>query len=67
MLKQNFPDLTVVGENYPPSDINLSLHTIVTLIKFVTLGLILAGPQTFHYLGRNPPGWYQWTQENKVK
>ena len=66
VLKDNFPDLQVVGENYPPSNLRMQLHNIVTVIKFITIGVIFAGPHVFTTFGRNPPTWFLWTQDNKV-
>ena len=66
VLKNNFPDLQVVGENYPPSNLLMQLHNVATVVKFITIGTIIVGPNTFGIFGRNPPAWFLWTQENKV-
>ncbi|KAI6654832.1 Selenoprotein T [Oopsacas minuta] len=65
ILKENFPDLIVVGENYPPSSLRLQLNKIVSVFKLVLIGTVIAGPTVFGTFGRNPPGWFLWTQENK--
>lgn len=65
-LKDNFPDLQVVGENYPPSPLRLQLNRMVSVVKIIVVGSIIAGPAVFGTFGRDPPTWFLWTQENKV-
>ena len=65
-LKDNFPDLQVVGENYPPSTLRLQLNKAVSVLKFIIIGSIIAGQGVFGTIGRDPPTWFLWTQENKV-
>ena len=67
-LHQNFPHLSIVGDNYPPSPLRRYLAGIVSVIKLAIIGLVLMGDrlQIFEAINMQPPDIYLWAKQNKV-
>ncbi|XP_031558975.1 thioredoxin reductase-like selenoprotein T1b, partial [Actinia tenebrosa] len=67
-LGQNFPNLNIVGDNYPPPRPRQMLASFLSIAKMVVIGLIIFGErmQIFESLNVNPPSIYQWAIQNKM-
>ena len=66
-LHQELPALEIQGETYPPTQLAQTLSNIVFFLRMLLIAAIFGGPGVLQYIGINqPPGWYQWTQDNKV-
>ncbi|KAI4787168.1 hypothetical protein KUCAC02_036644 [Chaenocephalus aceratus] len=65
-ISQVYPDITIQGENYPPSPFNSCVGTLVSYLKLVSLLLILSGQNPFLFLGLDTPRFWIWSQDNKV-
>ena len=67
IIRNRYPDLNIIGENYTPSAIRSMTAQFLGTFKLVLIGLILFGQNPFTYLNMNTPNIFTWATENKVK
>lgn len=65
-IHQKYPQLTVEGSNYPPPPLNAQLASILSMVKFVVIGIIISGINPFQQFGMETPNFFIWASENKV-
>ncbi len=65
-LNQAFPGVEVIGENYPASDFNQNVASIVSAIKFTLIAFLLTGDTVFERLGVVPPALWMNVRERKI-
>lgn len=67
-LQSEVPHLEVIGETYPPPRANEILSNTLMVFRMLCIALLFGGPHLLQTIGiQNPPGIYNWAQENKVK
>lgn len=68
-LHRNFPQMSIVGDNYPPPLLRQYLAGIISFGKLAVIALILMGDrlQILESLNIQPPDIYSWAQQNKVR
>ena len=67
IIRNRYPDLNIIGENYTPSAIRSMTAQFLGTFKLVLIGIILFGQNPFTYLNMNTPTIFTWATENKVK
>ena len=68
VLRHEVPHLEVEGATYPPPRLNEILSNVVFVLRMAGLLLLLAGPGALEAIGiHNPPAFYLWAMENKVR
>ena len=66
-LQSEVPHLEVLGETYPPPRVNEILSNVLMVFRMVCIVMLFGGAQLLQTIGiQNPPGIYNWAQENKV-
>lgn len=65
-IQQKYPDITIQGDNYPPTQLNASLAQAISLLKFIIIILIVSGQNPFTWLRMEAPNIYTWAIENKI-
>lgn len=65
-LEHRFPDIEVIGSNYPPEAKKVAIAQIVQVGMLSTIGLTLTGAQLFAGLGMEPPSFYHSMANNKM-
>ena len=67
-LHQQYPHLSIVGDNYPPPLVNQYLAGFISVSKMALILLIILGDrvQLFESLNIQPPDIYLWAKQNKV-
>ncbi len=68
-LHQQYPHLSIVGDNYPPPLVNQYLAGFISICKMALILLIIMGDrvQLFESFNIQPPDIYLWAKQNKVK
>ncbi|KAG8580961.1 hypothetical protein GDO81_007493 [Engystomops pustulosus] len=66
VISQRYPDIRIEGENYLPHPLYRHIASFLSVFKLVLIGLIIVGKDPFVFFGMQPPGLWQWGQENKV-
>jgi len=67
-IRQRYPQISVHGANYPPGAGKQMLATVLSTLKWVSLGVIVFGEKVniWATLGLSPPSPYTWAQQNKI-
>nr|CAD7415257.1 unnamed protein product [Timema poppensis] len=66
ILQQKFPDISIHGDLYPPSDFMMLLAKFLGFGKMLLMICIIASINIFTYIGVQPmPSWYNWCISNK--
>ncbi len=65
IIHASYPDLKIIGENYPPSPIKATLAQTLSILKLILIGFIMSGRNLFTYLNIQTPSAYNWALENK--
>ncbi|KAI8770865.1 thioredoxin reductase selenoprotein T, partial [Biomphalaria glabrata] len=55
----------IVGDNYPPPVFRATFAQVLGIIKFILIGLIVAGYNPFPVLNLQTPAVFSWATENK--
>lgn len=66
ILKEKYPDLAIVGENYPPPPAKAILVQVVGLLKFAIIFMIISNINPFTLLGRETPAAWNWLASSKI-
>lgn len=67
-LRSEVPHLDILGQTYPPPRFNEILSNVMFVLRMVSMLVLFIGPQLLPAIGiQNPPRFYTWAQENKVR
>jgi len=66
LVRTHYPDLEVVGENYPPPPTKALIARILSMIKMALLVCLLFGQNPFVLLNIPTPAVYSWALQNKM-
>jgi hypothetical protein len=66
VIRQRYPELNIVGENYNPTPWKVSVAQFLGSFKLILIGVILFGVNPFTYLNIPTPMFFLWATENKV-
>ncbi len=65
-IQQKYPDLIVLGDNYPPPIERAFMSQVFGIGKLILIGLIIGGQNPFNWFGAQTPSIWTWATENKV-
>ena len=66
-IQQKYPDLIVLGDNYPPPIERAFLAQVFGIGKLILIGLVIGGQNPFGWFGMNTPDVWSWALDNKVR
>ena len=66
-IQQKYPDLIVLGDNYPPPIERAFLAQVFGIGKLILIGLVIGGQNPFGWFGMNTPDIWSWALDNKVR
>ena len=66
ILKDKYPDLTVIGDNYPPSTLNGFILQVIGLTKMAIILMILSNVNPFLLMGWESPAFWNWLSQSKI-
>ncbi len=66
LVRTHYPDLEVIGENYPPPPTKALIARILSIVKMAVLVCLLFGQNPFVLLNIPTPGVYSWALQNKM-
>ncbi|CAF1504891.1 unnamed protein product [Rotaria sordida] len=66
LVHKNYPNIAVMGENYPPSPLKALFARILSIIKILLLICLLFGQNPFPFLNISTPKIYLWALQNKM-
>jgi selT/selW/selH-like putative selenoprotein len=66
ILSEKYPDLTIIGDNYPPPPVKAVVVQFVSLLKMAIIFCIIANINPFALLGRPTPGFWTWISNSKI-
>ncbi|XP_015607759.1 thioredoxin reductase-like selenoprotein T homolog CG3887 [Cephus cinctus] len=66
ILRQKYPELQVVGENFNPPGYNMLLARFLFAAKIIIIVLILSGINISEWIGQPTPSWWQWCMANRI-
>lgn len=66
IIRQRYPDINVIGENYHPPGGRAYIAQFLSTFKLVIIGMILLKQNPFPYLNMNTPNIFVWATENKL-
>ncbi|CAF1478198.1 unnamed protein product, partial [Didymodactylos carnosus] len=66
LVRTHYPQLSVVGENYPPPAYKSLLAQCLSIFKMLFLVCILLGQNPFAIAGLTTPAVFQWALQNKL-
>jgi len=66
LVRTHYPDLEVVGENYPPPPTKALIARILSMVKMALLVCLLFGQNPFVLLNIPTPAVYSWALQNKM-
>ena len=66
MINQNFPEIEVHGDNYPPPPLKQYLSSALSMFKMAFILCVVSGYNVFELLGMPAPQFMNWAWENKV-
>ena len=67
LIQTRFPDIKIVGENYPPAQYKVYLTQFLSTFKFLLIGAILLAQDPFAYFNVATPAFFTWAIQNKVR
>lgn len=67
LIRQRFPDIKIVGENYPPATYKIYITQFISTLKLILIGTILFGQNPFAYFNIATPNLFTWATQNKVR
>jgi hypothetical protein len=65
-MRQRYPELNIVGENYAPQQHKVYIAQFLSMFKMVIIGFLLFGISPFTYLNLPTPNMWTWAQDNKL-
>jgi len=66
LVRTHYPDLEVVGENYPPPPTKALIARILSMVKMALLVCLIFGQNPFVLLNIPTPAVYSWALSNKM-
>ncbi|UYV83033.1 SELENOT [Cordylochernes scorpioides] len=66
ILQEKYPDITVLGDTYPPPMLYLRLAQFLGVAKLVLIAVILANLNPFPSMGLPTPAIFQWLLSNRM-
>lgn len=66
LVRTHYPQMEVVGENYPPPPAKALLARIISMVKMALLVCLLFGQNPFTFLNIPTPAAYSWALQNKM-
>ena len=66
IIREKYPDMNVMGDNYPPSTLNRILVQVIGLLKMGIIFMILANVNPFSLLGQPTPAIWSWLSSSKL-
>lgn len=66
LVRTHYPNMEVVGENYPPPPMRAFAARILSYIKMAVLLCLLLGQNPFTFLNIPTPAAYSWALQNKM-
>lgn len=66
ILRDKYPELTVTGDNYPPSALSSVLLQTIGLLKMAIILMILANVNPFLLMGWESPAIWNWLSSSKI-
>lgn len=66
LVRTHYPNMEVVGENYPPPPVRATLARILSFVKMALLICLLFGQNPFVLLNIPTPSAYSWALQNKM-
>lgn len=66
LLREKYPDISILGDNYPPPDWKLWLAQSLGAVKLAVMVLVLANINAWEWLGQQTPSWWSWLTSNKI-
>lgn len=66
VLQEKYPDVTILGDNYPPPIFRMQLAQVLGIGKLILIVLIIGNINPFVTLGLDTPSVYNWFLQNKM-
>ena len=66
IIQNEYPDLDVIGGEYPPTPLNKLLSRVCSGIQIGFFAMMIAGDRIFQGLGMQEPGFYRYMKERKM-
>ena len=66
ILREKYPDLLVLGDNYPPPAWRMIFAQCLGLVKLLLIISVALGFNVWTYFRMAPPSWFNWLLENKI-
>lgn len=66
ILREKYPEISVLGDNYPPPDWKAWLASSLNIAKLLIIACIVANINLWEWLGQAVPSWWAWFTENKI-
>lgn len=66
VIKERYPQITVVGENHTPNFIRLAIAQTLSFGKFVVIGLIVSNINPFSYFGMITPTYWNMLAQHRL-
>jgi len=66
MLHEKYPQLSVMGDNYPPPLWRHHLAQILGILKFLVVMCVATGFNIFEKIGQPTPAFWNWLTTNKI-
>ncbi|CAF2766205.1 unnamed protein product [Rotaria sp. Silwood2] len=66
LVRTHYPNIAVMGENYPPPPLKSLVARILSIIKITLLICLLFGQNPFLFLNMSTPKIYLWALQNKM-
>lgn len=66
ILREKYPEITVTGDNYPPSAMSAVLLQVIGLLKMAIILMILTNVNPFLLMGWESPAIWNWVSGSKI-
>ncbi len=66
LVREKYPELNIVGENYAPQAYKLYITQFLSTLKIILIGFIVFGQSPFAYFNMETPNIFNWAVQNKV-
>lgn len=66
ILREKYPNISILGDNYPPPDWKLYLAHILGGAKLVIIVAVIANINLWEWIGQETPSWWTWFLSNKI-
>lgn len=66
IIRDKYPDMNVIGDNFPPSTLNRILVQVIGILKMGIIFMILANVNPFQLLGQATPAIWSWLSSSKI-